>query len=441
MSRAIGSKESPSTPFPKTNKAPSRPKFGTRQALFSIFFLSGFLYAAWIVRTPAIRDGLGLTLGEMGWVLFGLSAGAMIGLLFTAKLVNAYGPQRMIALGTLVTIIGLLAAALPLLIALPVPGAFAAWFGLALVGLGSIFLDISVNVAGAALEASEKRPFLTTLHGGFSFGEAVGAFFGFGCVAVGLDPMTHFAAACVLMLPLIVLSFKPLDEADKLLKRLAAAKTQEASASADASAGSGTASNSSLKAPKKKLRIDALLATAVAVVFSVALCEGTANDWLPILLGETLGASGSFSAFAFALFASGLAAVRFTGVYWLGRFGRMRVLCGSAVMALLGLLIVILIKIPAFVIAGVVLWSAGTALGYPVALSAGAASGGANAAGSSAERMSVLSTAGYGAFLVGPPLLGFIADHFGLPFALGFAALFLAFPIAFAKRLTAKTDD
>ena len=37
------------------------------------------------------------------------------------------------------------------------------------------------------------------------------------------------------------------------------------------------------------------VATAVAVVFSVALCEGTANDWLPILLGETLGASGSFS--------------------------------------------------------------------------------------------------------------------------------------------------
>lgn len=391
--------------------------FNTPKALFAVFFLSGFLYAAWIVRTPDIRNGLGLTLGQMGWVLFGLSAGAMLGLLVTAKLVNRYGPRLIILAGALIIHFGLLLSALPLVIALPIPGSIVAGLGLGCVGLGSIFLDIAVNVAGAAWEATQKRPFLTTLHGCFSFGEAIGAFFGFACVLLGFAPMQHFLLACALMLTLVFLSAKPLSGADSLV-------TQTARLAA-------TPQNQNTNKP----RMDGLLMTAILVVFAVALCEGTANDWLPILLGETLNATSSFSAFAFALFATGLAIIRFTGTYWLNRFGRQRVLAGSGALALCGLLLVIFIQMPLIVILGVILWSAGTALGYPVALSAGAATG-----SDTATRMSMLSTAGYGAFLVGPPCLGFIADHLGLPFALGFAAMFLFLPIFFAKKLSTKTS-
>ena len=39
--------------------------------------------------------------------------------------------------------------------------------------------------------------------------------------------------------------------------------------------------------------------------------------------------------------------------------------------------------------------------------------------------MSVVSTIGYGAFLAGPPVVGYIADHTGTLKALLFVALFL----------------
>ena len=176
-------------------------------------------------------------------------------------------------------------------------------------------------------------------------------------------------------------------------------------------------------AVKPKLRITVGLIAAVIVVFVVALCEGTANDWLPILLRESMNASTSFAALAFAVFASGLAAVRFSGTFWLMRFGKRRVLMGSALLALIGLLVIIFFKAPFFVMLGVVFWAAGAALGFPVALSAGAAMG----EGDPAARMSLLS---------GPPTLGFIGEEMGLSASFGLVALLMLLPVVLARRMT-----
>ena len=58
---------------------------------------------------------------------------------------------------------------------------------------------------------------------------------------------------------------------------------------------------------------------------------------------------------------------------------------------------------------GVVLWGLGSALGFPVGMSA-AADDPRNAA----ARVSAVATIGYLAFLVGPPLVGFVGEQVGL---------------------------
>lgn len=378
--------------------------FSAREALFAAFFAGGFLMATWITRTPAIREGLGLSIAEMGLVFLGLSLGSIPSLIFAPVLIHRAGARLMTLLGE----------ALPLALPMPLPGGVVTVLGLGLVGFGSVFLDIAMNVAAGVIEARRGKPVLTTLHACFSFGEAVGAFFGFGCVYLAVSPMTHFLMAVGLMALVFLLSTLRLNEVEALVR------------------ASGEEAEKKTGALKPKLRITGSLIAAVIVVFVVALCEGTANDWLPILLRESMNASTSFAALAFAVFASGLAAVRFSGTFWLMRFGKRRVLMGSALLALIGLLVIIFFKAPLFVMLGVVFWAAGAALGFPVALSAGAAMG----EGDPAARMSLLSSAGYGAFLAGPPTLGFIGEEMGLSASFGLVALLMLLPVLLARRMT-----
>ena len=388
--------------------------FGAREALFAAFFAGGFLMATWITRTPAIREGLGLTIAEMGLVFLGLSLGSIPSLIFAPVLIHRAGARMMTLLGEGLVLLGVLLAALPLALPMPLPGGVVAAIGLGLVGFGFVFLDIAMNVAAGVIEARRGKPVLTTLHACFSLGEAVGSFFGFGCVYLAVSPMTHFLIAIGLMALLFFLSATRLSEVEALVRASGEKKTKKDDAL------------------RPKLRLNGGLIAAVIGVFVVALCEGTANDWLPILLRESMNASTSFAALAFAVFASGLAAVRFSGTFWLTRFGKRRVLMGSALLALIGLLIIIFFKAPLFVMLGVVSWAAGAALGFPVALSAGAAMG----EGDPAARMSLLSSAGYGAFLAGPPTLGFIGEEMGLAASFGLVALLMLLPVVLAKRMT-----
>lgn len=62
-----------------------------RAALFLFMLAAGTGMASWVARTPAIRDGLDVSTGAMGLVLFGLSTGSMAGVTSSGPLVRRYG--------------------------------------------------------------------------------------------------------------------------------------------------------------------------------------------------------------------------------------------------------------------------------------------------------------------------------------------------------------
>jgi len=141
----------------------------------------------------------------------------------------------------------------------------------------------------------------------------------------------------------------------------------------------------------------------------MAFAEGSANDWLALSIVDGHGAANSTGALVFGVFVASMTVGRLGGVRLLDRFGRVPVLRVSAALAIVGLLMVIFVPNLAIAIVGVVLWGLGASLGFPVAMSAAA-----DDARTAAARVSAVATIGYFAFLVGPPAIGFLGEHFGL---------------------------
>ncbi|EKA61649.1 major facilitator superfamily protein [Janibacter hoylei PVAS-1] len=139
-----------------------------------------------------------------------------------------------------------------------------------------------------------------------------------------------------------------------------------------------------------------------------ALTEGTANDWIALAVTEGHDQPEEVGVLAFATFLAAMTAGRLLGVRLLDRYDRVLVLRVLFALAVLGSMLVVLgTTATAFV--GVVLWGVGASLGFPTGMSAAA-----DDPARAAARLSVVSTIGYLAFIVGPPVLGMIGDHTGV---------------------------
>jgi fucose permease len=141
----------------------------------------------------------------------------------------------------------------------------------------------------------------------------------------------------------------------------------------------------------------------------MAFAEGSANDWLTLAMVDGHGLDNAGGALMFGVFVTAMTAGRLGGVFLLDRFGRVPVLRGSALLAIVGLVIVIFGESLPLIVVGIVLWGLGSSLGFPVGMSAAA-----DDPRTAAARVSAVATIGYVAFLVGPPLIGVLGEHVGI---------------------------
>jgi MFS family permease len=145
------------------------------------------------------------------------------------------------------------------------------------------------------------------------------------------------------------------------------------------------------------------------ILLGMGFTEGTANDWLGLAMVDGYGLSNPGGAAVFAVFVTAMTAGRVFGGMFLDRFGRVPVLAGSAFLALVGLLLVILGPTAPFAVVGSVLWGIGASLGFPVGMSAAA-----DDPERATANVAAVATIGYVAFLIGPPLIGLLGEHVGL---------------------------
>ena len=364
-----------------------------RNALFVVFGLSGLAVATWLGRVPAVRDVLGATTLEMGLLVTGLSVGSIVGITFSSHLIAALGARRTVlaSLGTVA--VGLTIAGLSTDLGVGFVGIV---LGLAVFGLGNGLCDVGMNVSGAAAERVLGKTVMPLFHAAFSLGTMVGALLSAGAEALDVPVSVH----------VIVLAVAIAATALVVTRWMQSEDLGHAPVEGDAAGASGTTGGW-----RSRLAVWRTPGTVLIglIVLGMATAEGSANDWLALAMVDGHGLENAAGTVVFFVFVTAMTITRVAGSPLLDRFGRVPMLRFSAVSAALGLLLVIVAPEPWLAIVGVVFWGAGSALGFPVGLSA-AADDSRNAA----ARVSAVATIGYVAFLAMPPVIGFLGEHVGL---------------------------
>ena len=360
-----------------------------RNAIFAIFFLSGLSMATWVARIPAVRDDAHLALVTVGFVILGMSIGSVIGLIAAPWMMARLGARRSMMVSLFIVSIGLVVVglgstvfgSLPLLI-----------IGMALLGFGNGSVDVAMNVEGALSERANGKTLMPLMHAFFSFGTAAGAGIGVLASAIRLPVLWNFSIVAVLVAIAIVVAvrFVPVDAEDTVADAPSVPWRER------------VRENLSAWGDMRLLLIG-------VIMLGMSFAEGGANDWVALAVVDGHGGDNTFGAVVFGVFTISMTVARVLGGPVLDRFGRVPVLRVCAAIGIVGLSLFIWGTEPWMYITGTVLWALGCALGFPVGMSAAA-----DDPKRAAARVSAVAIIGYCAFLAGPPLLGFLGQHFGI---------------------------
>ncbi|KON75308.1 hypothetical protein M768_04985 [Cellulosimicrobium cellulans F16] len=385
-------------------------------AVFAVFFLNGFNFATWASRLPAVRDSLGFTEAQMGLLLLFMAVGSLLALPLSGMVVQRLGASKAVTLFAVANVVGLVTAVTGVATGEDV----VVRVGLFLAGIGTGVWDAAMNLEGAAVEQRLGKAIMPRFHAGFSFGTMAGAGVGALMAALHVPVQVHLTAAVVLSLLGVlwcVRFFLPAGQAEHVVD----AAEDAAGSDPAAAAGSGaplTASENARGALSAWTEPRTLLIGLV--VLAAALTEGAANDWVSLAVVDGFGTSDAMGAVGLAVFLTAMTGMRLLGTGLLDRYGRVTVLRLGAALALVGLLLFTLSPSIWLALLGVVAWGMGAALGFPVGMSAAS-----DDPARAAVRVSVVATIGYSAFFMGPPLIGFLAEHVGYRAAL----LVIAVPV------------
>ncbi|GAA2978476.1 MFS transporter [Streptomyces flavovirens] len=379
-----------------------------RIALTVFFALDGFVFAGWVVRIPAVKHQTGASASTLGLALLGVSAGAVVTMMLTGRLCRRFGSPA-------VTVV--CAVLLSLSISLPAQTHSALALGLVLLLFGVAYggTNVAMNSLAVDLVAALRRPVMPSFHAAFSFGGMAGAGLG-GLVAGSLSPATHLSLLAGTALLVTALTAPALLH-NRHAAEPPAQKYVPASAPGPASASASTSASAS--AP----RIGGGARRTVILFGVIALCtaygEGALAEWGALHLTQDLHAGPGPAAAGYSLFALTMAIGRLSGTTLLERLGQTRTLVAGGATAAVGMLFGALAPTVWLALAGFALAGLGLANIFPVAVGrAGALTGPSGVAAA--------STLGYGGMLVGPPVIGFLADWLSLPVALTTVTLLAA---------------
>jgi MFS family permease len=342
-----------------------------------VFWANGFSMGIWASQIPRIKLGLGLNDAGLATVVLGFAAGAILMMPVTGVLIaRAGGVRAVVATG--------LAGAASLLL-LGAAGSFAALLPAALVtGMAMGGMDVSMNTQATVIERAWQGPIMSGIHGWFSLGGLSGAAAGGALIEAAVSFQEVLALNAGLGAIAILAASRWLGVAGQR------------------AGGTGFAW------PRRAvLGIGALCLLAF-------LIEGAVFDWTAVYMHDVAGASLGFASAGFAGFSFSMAATRFAGDAFTRHFGPVRVLAGGALLTATGIALACAVPFPLAVTAGLTLTGLGQANVVPLLFSAaGRVPGVAPGAG-----VAMAATLGYGAFLTGPPAIGFLADAIGLRLAL-----------------------
>lgn len=343
----------------------------SRRSVAAVFAVHGAVAGAFATRIPWLQDQLDLSTGQLGLVLAFPAIGAALAMPLASRILHRYGARTAVR--------GLLTLwCLSLMLPALSPNAFALAATLAVFGGTAGMADVVMNAQGVEVENRYGRSIMSGLHGLWSVGTLTGSAAGVAAVHTGLDARVH--------LPLTALV-------------LAAAAQFVCRGLLDVRPDPEEAAPPRFTLPPRS----ALLIGAVGMC--AVLAEGASMDWSGVYLRDVTGGSDTLAAASYTAFACTMAAARLSGDAVVRRYGPVRAVRLSGVVAAGGGTAVVLAPVPAVGIAGFALIGIGIAVVVPLAFAAAGRSGPAPG-----QAIAGVATVTYTTGLVAPTLIGVIGE-------------------------------
>ncbi|MDO1444977.1 MFS transporter [Rhodocytophaga aerolata] len=362
------------------------PRRVIRLTIGTFFFLQGLCFSSWASRIPTIGHQLGLSHGKLGAVLFALPIGLITSLPLSGWLISRYGSRQVLIVSAI-----LYASFLPLI------GLTAeAWQLMAmlfLLGLSGNVSNIAMNTQAVHVEAWYGRSIMASLHGLNSLAGFAGAAIGMYCVSLHLSPFVHFSLICALAYMSIAFLYRyvlPFKEKVKPAKP-----------------------TFSFALPEGRLTLLGL------IVFCGMVCEGTLFDWSGIYFMEVVKAPVDLTSVGYLAFMYAMAFGRFVGDWLSSRFGTKQVIRVNGLLIGIGLTTAIVLPYVSTATVGFLLAGAGVSTIVPLIYG----SIGKQTNGTASNALAAVASMGYIGFLLGPPIIGMLAEIINLQWAFAFVAL------------------
>lgn len=369
--------------------------FKNRLAVSILFGINGFLFANYTARLPQIQAAYGLDEGQLGLTLLVLAIGALLAMPFTGWLIVKKSSRQIAMIGGLV-----FCSLIPLIGAMNEIFLLNALF--LVLGLATGTMDVAMNAQAISVEKKYGKPIMSSFHAIFSAGMMVGA--GSGALFIWLEASLWQHLLTVSGIALLLMLWAT----DNLLREEKVA----------ASSGPG------FQLPKASLLGIGFIA------FCCMLGEGAMANWSTTYMLDIAHANASFAPLGLVAFSGAMMLARFFGDAVRQRVGDRRLLIGNSILAGMGLTMLLVFPYPAVVLAGFFLVGIGLSLIVPIAYS----SAGNTPDIPAGVGIGMVTTIGYSGLLLGPPVIGFLAEWQNMQIALSFTLLLFIVMTALSFR-------
>jgi MFS family permease len=346
-----------------------------RIAVGALFFMAGLTFASWASRIATVQQTMGLSDAALGAVLFSLPVGLFFSLPFSGWIITKIGSKRLLLSAIMVYGIALVSLGLA-------KNTFQLIICLICYGFASNAVNISVNTQAVATEKLYDKPIMASFHGLWSLAGFTGAGIGTFMIGKGIDPFHHFIIILSVLTVGVIIASRYLYE----------------------DAGVVTGSSDTLPL-RKRLSLIIPLFTLGSIAFCSMICEGAMFDWSVIYFKKVITAPIALQGAGFTAFMLTMATGRFVADWFAHRFGLKRTLQVSGTLTTTGLLIAVIFPYFYTAMAGFLLVGAGVSSVVPMVYSAA----GRSKTMSPGVALAAVSTIGFMGFLIGPPVIGFIA--------------------------------
>lgn len=360
-------------------------KLQVRIAVSVFFFCQGLSFASWASRIPDIKTSLHLSEAGLGSLLLALPLGQLLTMPFSGRAVTRFGSKNVLRIAIVgyvfsLTNIGLAAKDWQLALAL-----FA-------FGICGNLCNISVNTQAVHTEAIYERPVMASFHGIWSTAGFTGAMIGSLMMKLSIRPYFHFVGvAFFVIIAMLIFNSRllhtPVSRTASSFKRI--------------------------KWPHGTLLLLGIIA------FCCLSAEGCMFDWSGIYFKEVVNAKGSLVSLGYASFMIMMATGRFTGDKLALKFGRKRMVQVSGLLIFTGMMIAVLFPALITATAGFLIVGFGVSSIIPLMYS----TAGKMKEVASGIAIATVSGIGFFGFLMGPPLIGYIAQLAGLQYSFAGIAL------------------